>query len=115
MHKGCRGTKRIAAAAPPGAEALFQLVLATASGTRIKSGLDGLGANQFVPWQLGAVMQDVYPAPRRATRPAASRATQRRSQPRQCSAPRAVQLAAITRAAEGATRRGGVMARLSRQ
>ena len=37
-------------------EALFQLMLATASGTRTKSELNGLGDNEFVPWQLGAVM-----------------------------------------------------------
>ncbi|CAJ0893184.1 Galactarate dehydratase (L-threo-forming) [Ralstonia sp. LMG 32965] len=37
-------------------EALFRLMLATASGTRTKSELNGLGDNEFVPWQLGAVM-----------------------------------------------------------
>lgn len=37
-------------------EALFQLMLAAASGTRTKSELNGLGDNEFVPWQLGAVM-----------------------------------------------------------
>ena len=37
-------------------EALFQLMLAAASGTRTKSELNGLGDNESVPWQLGAVM-----------------------------------------------------------
>ena len=37
-------------------EALFQLMLATASGERSKSELNGLGDNEFTPWQLGAVM-----------------------------------------------------------
>lgn len=37
-------------------EALFRLILATASGNRTKSELNGLGDNEFVPWQLGAVM-----------------------------------------------------------
>ncbi len=37
-------------------EALFRLMLDTASGTRTKSELNGLGDNEFVPWQLGAVM-----------------------------------------------------------
>ena len=35
---------------------LFDLVLATASGTKTKSELHGYGQNEFVPWQLGAVM-----------------------------------------------------------
>jgi altronate hydrolase len=35
---------------------LFQLILDTASGTRTKSELHGYGQNEFVPWQLGAVM-----------------------------------------------------------
>jgi altronate hydrolase len=37
-------------------QTLFQLMLATASGDRTKSELNGLGDNEFVPWQLGAVM-----------------------------------------------------------
>jgi len=37
-------------------EALFRLILATASGAPSKSELNGLGDNEFVPWQLGAVM-----------------------------------------------------------
>ncbi|GAB4071919.1 altronate dehydratase [Ancylobacter sonchi] len=35
---------------------IFQLVLDIASGTRSKSELLGYGRNEFVPWQLGAVM-----------------------------------------------------------
>ncbi|KKW67073.1 galactarate dehydratase [Lampropedia cohaerens] len=46
------GTMRIDEAA----EALFELMIATASGERSKSELNGLGDNEFLPWQLGAVM-----------------------------------------------------------
>ena len=35
---------------------IFDLVLATASGTKSKSELHGYGQNEFVPWQVGAVM-----------------------------------------------------------
>jgi len=37
-------------------ERIFQLMLATASGQASKSELHGYGQNEFVPWQLGAVM-----------------------------------------------------------
>jgi altronate hydrolase len=37
-------------------EALFRLMLATASGSKTKSELHGYGQNEFVPWYLGAVM-----------------------------------------------------------
>jgi len=37
-------------------EALFRLMVATASGQRSKSEENGLGDNEFLPWQLGAVM-----------------------------------------------------------
>jgi altronate hydrolase len=37
-------------------ERIFQLMLATASGQKTKSELHGYGQNEFVPWQLGAVM-----------------------------------------------------------
>jgi altronate hydrolase len=37
-------------------ERLFRLILATASGDRTKSERFGYGQNEFVPWQLGAVM-----------------------------------------------------------
>ena len=37
-------------------ERIFQLMLATASGQATKSELHGYGQNEFVPWQLGAVM-----------------------------------------------------------
>ncbi|HVZ45139.1 MAG TPA: altronate dehydratase family protein [Ramlibacter sp.] len=35
---------------------IFELVLATASGRATKSELHGYGQNEFVPWQVGAVM-----------------------------------------------------------
>lgn len=35
---------------------IFELVLATASGTQSKSERHGYGQNEFVPWQIGAVM-----------------------------------------------------------
>ncbi len=35
---------------------IFELVLATASGSQSKSEKHGYGQNEFVPWQLGAVM-----------------------------------------------------------
>jgi altronate hydrolase len=37
-------------------QALFELMIATASGQRSKSEDNGLGDNEFLPWQLGAVM-----------------------------------------------------------
>ena len=37
-------------------ERIFRLMLATASGRKTKSELHGYGQNEFVPWQLGAVM-----------------------------------------------------------
>jgi len=37
-------------------ERIFQLMLATASGTKTKSEGHGYGQNEFVPWALGAVM-----------------------------------------------------------
>jgi altronate hydrolase len=37
-------------------ERIFRLMLATASGQQTKSELHGYGQNEFVPWQLGAVM-----------------------------------------------------------
>jgi altronate hydrolase len=37
-------------------EKIFQLILATASGEPSKSERHGFGADEFVPWQLGAVM-----------------------------------------------------------
>lgn len=37
-------------------ERIFDLVLATASGTATKSERHGYGQNEFVPWQVGAVM-----------------------------------------------------------
>jgi len=37
-------------------ERIFQLMLDTASGARTKSEVHGYGQNEFVPWQLGAVM-----------------------------------------------------------
>ena len=37
-------------------ERIFQMMIDTASGQRTKSELHGYGQNEFVPWQLGAVM-----------------------------------------------------------
>ncbi|WP_432261056.1 UxaA family hydrolase [Cupriavidus sp. TMH.W2] len=37
-------------------EAIFQMMLDCASGTRSKSEAHGYGQNEFVPWQVGAVM-----------------------------------------------------------
>jgi altronate hydrolase len=37
-------------------ERIFRLMLATASGQKTKSEIHGYGQNEFVPWQLGAVM-----------------------------------------------------------
>jgi altronate hydrolase len=37
-------------------ECIFRLMLATASGNKTKSEIHGYGQNEFVPWQLGAVM-----------------------------------------------------------
>jgi altronate hydrolase len=37
-------------------ERIFRLMLATASGRATKSEQHGYGQNEFVPWQLGAVM-----------------------------------------------------------
>lgn len=37
-------------------ERIFQLMLNTASGRKTRSELHGYGKNEFVPWQLGAVM-----------------------------------------------------------
>jgi altronate hydrolase len=37
-------------------ERIFRLILATASGEPSKSEIHGFGADEFVPWQLGAVM-----------------------------------------------------------
>lgn len=36
-------------------EALFRMMLDTASGTRTRSELHGYGQNEFVPWQIGAI------------------------------------------------------------
>ncbi|MGI4777863.1 MAG: UxaA family hydrolase [Janthinobacterium lividum] len=46
------GRQSIAAAG----QALFELMIATASGQVTKSEVNGLGDNEFLPWQLGAVM-----------------------------------------------------------
>jgi hypothetical protein len=36
-------------------QAIFELMLATASGAMSKSELHGYGQNEFVPWQIGAI------------------------------------------------------------
>ena len=48
----CDGTDTVDARA----ERIFRLILDTASGRKTKSELHGYGQNEFVPWQLGAVM-----------------------------------------------------------
>jgi altronate hydrolase len=35
---------------------IFELMLRTASGEKSKSEAQGFGADEFVPWQIGAVM-----------------------------------------------------------
>jgi altronate hydrolase len=37
-------------------EEIFQAILRVASGERTKSEALGLGDNEFIPWQIGAVM-----------------------------------------------------------
>jgi altronate hydrolase len=37
-------------------ETIFQEILKTASGKKTKSELFGYGDNEFVPWQIGAVL-----------------------------------------------------------
>ena len=37
-------------------ERIVRLIIDTASGRKTKSELHGYGQNEFVPWQLGAVM-----------------------------------------------------------
>jgi altronate hydrolase len=37
-------------------EEIFRKILAVASGEQSKSEMLGLGDNEFVPWQIGAVM-----------------------------------------------------------
>jgi altronate hydrolase len=37
-------------------ERIFGLILETASGKKTKSELHGIGENEFVPWQIGAVL-----------------------------------------------------------
>jgi altronate hydrolase len=37
-------------------EQIFQLILDTASGKPSKSEAQGFGDNEFLPWQMGAVM-----------------------------------------------------------
>jgi altronate hydrolase len=37
-------------------ERIFRRILSTASGSKTKSELHGYGQNEFVPWQLGAIM-----------------------------------------------------------
>jgi altronate hydrolase len=37
-------------------ERIFRMIIDAASGERTKSELHGYGQNEFVPWQIGAVM-----------------------------------------------------------
>ena len=55
-HQLRRHRRRHARAIDEMGERIFRLMLATASGRKTKSELHGYGQNEFVPWQLGAVM-----------------------------------------------------------
>ncbi len=56
MDINCGGIVDGAETVDEAGERIFQLMLATASGQATKSELHGYGQNEFVPWQLGAVM-----------------------------------------------------------
>ncbi|OYV01653.1 MAG: galactonate dehydratase [Burkholderiales bacterium PBB5] len=56
MDINCGGVVDGAETVDEAGERIFQLMLATASGRPSKSELHGYGQNEFVPWQLGAVM-----------------------------------------------------------
>ena len=56
MDINCGGIVDGAETVDEAGERIFQLMLATASGRPSKSELHGYGQNEFVPWQLGAVM-----------------------------------------------------------
>ena len=55
-HQLRRASSTAATASTQVGERIFRLMLATASGQKTKSELHGYGQNEFVPWQLGAVM-----------------------------------------------------------
>ena len=52
----CGGIVEGAETVDEAGERIFKLILETASGRKTKSELHGYGQNEFVPWQLGAVM-----------------------------------------------------------
>jgi len=56
MDINCGGIVDGAETVDEAGERIFRLMLATASGRATKSELHGYGQNEFVPWQLGAVM-----------------------------------------------------------
>ena len=56
MDINCGGIVDGAETVDEAGERIFQLMLVTASGRATKSELQGDGQNEFVPWQLGAVM-----------------------------------------------------------
>jgi altronate hydrolase len=53
---GCGGIVDGADSVDVCGERIFHSILDTASGRKTKSELHGYGQNEFVPWQLGAVM-----------------------------------------------------------
>jgi len=56
MDINCGGVVDGAETVQQAGERIFQLMIATASGHHTKSEQHGYGQNEFVPWQLGAVM-----------------------------------------------------------
>ena len=56
MDINCGGVVDGAETVQQAGERIFQLMIATASGQHTKSEQHGYGQNEFVPWQLGAVM-----------------------------------------------------------
>ena len=55
MDINCGETMDGAATVDEMGERIFNKLLDTASGTRTKSELNGIGDNEFVPWAVGAV------------------------------------------------------------
>lgn len=56
MDINCGGVVDGAETVQQAGERIFQMMIATASGQHTKSEQHGYGQNEFVPWQLGAVM-----------------------------------------------------------
>ena len=56
MDLGCGDILSTGVSLQDKGEEIFEMILAVASGQSTKSELLGLGDNEFVPWQTGAVM-----------------------------------------------------------